>query len=133
MPLTKVRLFQGPYNKFMSNKLFSPVQWNVRHNEIYIRGYSKRFMHKKIARIGFQMGKRRMKILVILREARTCVEKKNQLHVTECFIALMICSTCFGHFYAHHQELETICVLLQPVVCSAWLLVVGGQIQGSRL
>ena len=39
------------------------------------------------------------------------VEKKNQLHVTECFIALMICSTCFGHFYAHHQELETICVI----------------------
>ena len=34
-----------------------------------------------------------------------CVEKKNQLDVTECFIVLMICSTCFGHFYAHHQEL----------------------------
>ena len=39
-----------------------------------------------------------------------CVEKKNQLDVTEWFIALIICSTCFGHFYAHHQELETICV-----------------------
>ena len=62
-----------------------------------------------------------------------CVEKKNQLDVTECFIALMIRSTCFGHFYAQHQELETICVLLLPMVCSAWLLVVGGQVQGSRL
>ena len=62
-----------------------------------------------------------------------CVEKKNQLDVTECFIALMICSTCFGHFYAHHQELETICVLLPPMVCSAWLLVVGGQVQGNRV
>ena len=61
-----------------------------------------------------------------------CVEKKNQLDVTECFIALMICSTCFGHFYAHHQELETICVLLPPMVCSAWLLVVGDQVQDSR-
>ena len=49
-----------------------------------------------------------------------CVEKKNHLDVTECFIALMICSTCFGHFYAHHQELETICVLLPPMVCSFW-------------
>ena len=39
-----------------------------------------------------------------------CVEKKNQLDATEWFIALIICSTCFGHFYAHHQELETICV-----------------------
>ena len=62
-----------------------------------------------------------------------CVEKKNQLDVTECFIALMICSTCFGHLYAQHQELETICVLLPPMVCSAWLLVVGVQVQGSRL
>ena len=62
-----------------------------------------------------------------------CVEKKNQLDATEWFIALIICSTCFGHFYAHHQELETICVLLPPMVCSAWLLVVGGQVQGNRL
>ena len=62
-----------------------------------------------------------------------CVEKKNQLDITECFIALMICSTCSGHFYVHHQELETICVLLPSMVCSAWLLVVGGQVRGSRL
>ena len=62
-----------------------------------------------------------------------CVEKKNQLDVTECFIAHMIRSTCFGHFYAYHQELETICVILLPMVCSAWLLVVGGQVQSSKL
>ena len=48
-----------------------------------------------------------------------CVEKKNQLDVTEWFIALIICSTCFGHFYDHHQELETICVLISPMVCDA--------------
>ena len=59
--------------------------------------------------------------------------EENQLYVTEYFIALMIHPTCFGHFYAHHQELETVCVLLPPMVCSAWLLVVGGQVQGSRL
>jgi len=62
-----------------------------------------------------------------------CVENKNQLDATEWFMALIICSTCFGHFYAHHQDLEPICVLLPPIVCSAWLLVVGGQMQGSRL
>ena len=33
-----------------------------------------------------------------------CIEKKSQLNVIECFIALTICSTCFGHFYAHHQD-----------------------------
>ena len=47
------------------------------------------------------------------------VEKKNQLDATEWFIALIICSTCFGNLYAYHQELETICVLLPPVVCNA--------------
>ena len=37
--------------------------------------------------------------------------EENQLDATDCFIALIICSTCFGHSYAHHQELETIFVL----------------------
>jgi len=32
--------------------------------------------------------------------------EKNQLDATERFIALIICSTCFGHLYAHHQELD---------------------------
>jgi len=34
------------------------------------------------------------------------VEIKFQLDATEVFIAdLIVCSTCFGHHYAHHQEL----------------------------
>jgi len=45
--------------------------------------------------------------------------EENQLDATECFIALIICSTCFGHLYAHHQELETILVLLPHMVCNA--------------
>jgi len=48
-----------------------------------------------------------------------CVEKKNQLDATEWFIALIICSTCFGHLYAHHQELQTILLLLLHMVCNA--------------
>ena len=40
-----------------------------------------------------------------------CVEKENKLDATEWFIALIICSTCFGYFFAHHQELETRCVI----------------------
>jgi len=48
-----------------------------------------------------------------------CVGNKNQLDATEWFIALIICSTCFGHFYAHHKELDSICVLLPPTVCNA--------------
>ena len=48
-------------------------------------------------------------------------------------IALIIYSTCFGHLYAHHQELETILVLLPHVMCNA--LVAGGRRSGqdSRL
>jgi len=60
-----------------------------------------------------------MHIWDLKRLTRICVEKKNQLDAIERFIALIICSTCFGHFYAHHQGLETICVLLPPMVCDA--------------
>jgi hypothetical protein len=45
--------------------------------------------------------------------------EENQLDATEWFIALAICSTCFGHLYAHHQELETILMLLPHMVCNA--------------
>ena len=38
------------------------------------------------------------------------------------FIAdLMACSTCFGHHYAHHQELENIIQVL--AACRIWCLV----------
>jgi len=55
---------------------------------------------------------------------------ENQLDATECFIALIICSTCFGHLYAHHQELETILVLLPHMVCN--VLVAGGRLLGAE-
>ena len=48
------------------------------------------------------------------------VEIKCQLDVTEVFIAnLIACSTCFGHHYAHHQELKSIIQWLLPVVFCA--------------
>jgi len=56
--------------------------------------------------------------------------KENQIDVAECFIALIICSTCFGHLYAHHQELETILVLLPHMVCNAF--VAGGMLLGAE-
>ena len=55
--------------------------------------------------------------------------KKKHLAATECFIALIISSTCFGDFYVHHQELETVGVLLPPVACNA--LVAGGRRSGA--
>ena len=48
------------------------------------------------------------------------VEIKCQLDTTEVFIAdLIACSTCFGHHYAHHQELKSIIQLLLSVVFGA--------------
>jgi hypothetical protein len=51
--------------------------------------------------------------------------EENQLDAAERFIALIICSKYFGHFYAHHQELETILVLLPHMLCNG--LVAGGR------
>ena len=51
---------------------------------------------------------------------RTYVEIKCQLDATEGFIAdLIACSTCFGHHYAHHQELKSIIQWLLPLVFRA--------------
>ena len=55
--------------------------------------------------------------------------EENQLDATKCFIAFIICSTCFGHSYVHHKELETILVLLPHRVCNA--LVAGGRRSGA--
>ena len=48
------------------------------------------------------------------------VEIKCQLDATEVFVADFIaCSTCFGHHYAHHQELKSIIQWLLPAVFRA--------------
>ena len=48
------------------------------------------------------------------------MEIKCQLDATQVFIAdLIACSTCFGHYYAHHQELKSIIQwLLRVVFCA---------------
>ena len=67
-----------------------------------------------------------------------CVFVRASLHMrreenpTRCHwmvYALIIRATCFGHLYAHHQELKTICVLLPPMVCDA--LVAGCRRSGA--
>ena len=58
-------------------------------------------------------------------------EEENQLDATQWFIELVICSTCFGHVYAHHQELVTV-LLVWHVGCNSWLLVVGRSGAGQQ-
>ena len=56
------------------------------------------------------------------------VEIKCQLDTTEVFIAdLIACSTCFGHHYAHHQELKIIIQWLLPVVFRAVVYICGNK------
>ena len=48
------------------------------------------------------------------------MEIKCQLDARDVFIAdLTACSTCFGHHYAHHQELKSIIQWLLSVVFRA--------------
>ena len=50
------------------------------------------------------------------------MEIKCHLDAKEVYIAdLIACSTCFGHHYAHHQELKSIIQWLLPVVFRAVL------------
>jgi len=44
------------------------------------------------------------------------VKNKNQLDATCYFIVLLIGSTCFEHYYAHHQELVTMFLVTTLVV-----------------
>ena len=44
------------------------------------------------------------------------LKNKNQLDATYYFIVLLIGSTCFGHYYAHHQELATVMLITTLVV-----------------
>jgi len=48
------------------------------------------------------------------------VEIKCQLDATDVFFIadLTACSTCFGHHYAHHQELESIIQVV--AACGIW-------------
>ena len=62
-----------------------------------------------------------------LSEYAILVEIKCQEDATEVFIAdLIACSTCFGHHYAHHQELKSIIQWLLPVVFRAVVFQVAG-------
>ena len=56
-----------------------------------------------------------LKRLKNLMSVGPCVVK-NQLDATYYFIALLIASTCFGHYCAHHQELLTIMLITTLVV-----------------
>jgi len=63
----------------------------------------------------------------IYRSFSLYVEIKCQLDATEVFIAdLIACSTCFGHHYAHHQELKSIIQWLLRVVFYAVVFQVAG-------
>ena len=44
------------------------------------------------------------------------LRNKNQLDASYYFIVFLIGSKCFGHYYAHHQELATVMLITTLVV-----------------
>ena len=44
------------------------------------------------------------------------MKNKNQIDATYYFIVLLKGSTCFGHYYAHHQALATVVLITKLVV-----------------
>ena len=42
-------------------------------------------------------------------ETSKCMKNKNQLDATYYFVVFLVGSTCFGHYYAHHQEARLTC------------------------
>jgi len=44
------------------------------------------------------------------------LKNKNRIDATNYFIVRLIGSTCFGHYYAHHQELVTMMLITTLVV-----------------
>jgi len=76
-----------------------------------------------------EMTTRKGNLCIFVRASLYIRREANQLDATEWFIELVISSTCFGHSYVHHQELETIFVLLPLMVCDA--LVAGGRRSGA--
>jgi hypothetical protein len=59
---------------------------------------------------------RKMNVICSDKNTSDKLKNKNQLDATYYFIILIICSTCFGHFYAHHHELTTIVLITTRAV-----------------
>ena len=58
-------------------------------------------------------------------------ESKTNSMVHNGFLDLMNRSTCFGHYYAHHQELATM-QMVSTCGSSPWLWQVAGLVHGCR-
>jgi len=67
-------------------------------------------------------------ILMFDRASPLICGNKCQLDATDSFFIadLIACSTCFGHHYAHHQELKSI--IQVAAVCGVWCF--GFQVAG---
>jgi len=59
------------------------------------------------------------------------MKNKIQLDATYYFIMLMLSSTCFGHHYAHHQELTTLSFGYHIGRLVLELLLVGSKVQAG--
>ena len=78
------------------------------------------YFEKKIRTLSYSINAIQNKCMSYLslldRASLSYLKNKNQLDTTYYFIILLIVSTCFGHYYAHHQEFATIMLITPSVV-----------------
>jgi hypothetical protein len=60
---------------------------------------------------GIAKGSEEIEVCCCLYTRDVVCTEEIQLDATQWFIELIIRLTCFGHYYAHHQELKTIQVI----------------------
>jgi len=65
---------------------------------------------------------RSISLILLLEDQVLSEELKNQLDATYYFIVLLIGSTCFGYYCAHHQELATM-MLITTLIYRSWFTV----------
>jgi len=62
-----------------------------------------------------------MNVIEKPKEVMCQLKNKNQLDATYYFIVFLIGSTCFGHYYAHHQNFATMMLITTLVVSFLFL------------
>jgi hypothetical protein len=69
-----------------------------------------------VSHLMFLLGSKMISLMFVGPCIIVITEVKNQQDATYHFIVLLIVSKCFGHCYAHHQEIATIMLIITLVV-----------------
>ena len=125
---SKGQVVQGPWKGNIGCSETSVINCQSSlHNILKERGFRSLFLNISIWKKLFTTKTTKTFILGFYSTVRYVNWRiKNQLDATYYFIVLLIGSTCFGHYYAHHQELKTMMLIITMVVSFLVCCYVGG-------